>query len=438
MKVAVLTAVVASMGDDDATDPQVVLEVDQILGLLQDVGVGQPGQSLEARPGAPVPGGLRPGNRNGLRFGLRPGRKSKRVKKMTKKQVSMDRQARHVNASGRARNEDFNVPLHEAGLERPRFDGSGAWKTWSPTAILRAGFSDEKATCRQSAAAIEGAGKDHAAASRLVVADAIMHGQAVALKRLAFSINPAQAQPATLRFAIRNLMFDESSFELSIANRVSASYAVLCSHAQLTYQFAGEAAAVHDEHIVRSPAILSPVMNSATMHAALSAGPGGFSQVLDGNVKYVATLTTSDAHAANIRMLRFVDQELDDNHFFLPSLCLQHRVGNTIEQLTKFLGNLGGNFSIAKVLGKGNLVQALHRSVGHQMVQKLQILRETPAAVLAEWSTAQLQARNLIDLCMSFDDEDPARSGTHREAFQRFANFFTGPWTGLGPWYALQ
>ncbi|CAE7228120.1 unnamed protein product [Symbiodinium natans] len=401
-----------------------LLDVDDILGVLQEAEVDV-AASASAR-------GLGPGKKSGLRPGLTPAEGSqKKARKLGKKEALLDQQARSYNASGRSKNEDYFFPLHEAGLQRPSFTGRGAWKTWSPAAILRAGFSFEKSTQRQVASSIEGAGQSHAASCRLVVAEAVMNGQGHGLKRLKECISQ-EVKSAKLLYAIRNMMFDESTFHLSLGNAVSASYSVLCSHAQVTYRFVGDTI-IHDEHIARCPAILSPVMNSATMHAALSAGPAGFAQVLEGNVKYVATLTTSDAHAANVRMLKMVDQELGQNHLFLPTLCLQHRVGNIIEQLTKLLGNLGGNFSISKVLNKGNLLKALHDRVRDYFDEreKFQILPETPPALLDEWCEGQLQARDLIQMCMSFDESDPVRAGTLREAFQRFTNFFAGPWTGL-------
>ena len=79
---------------------------------------------------------------------------------------------------------------------------------------------------------------------------------------------------------------------------------MLCSHGQLTFGFEG-ADLVHDEHVIRPPTILFPEMNSVTMHKALNSGPAGFSEALSG--KYVVTLTTSGAHAADVRLLRFVD-----------------------------------------------------------------------------------------------------------------------------------
>ena len=408
-----------------------ILNMDALLGILgsalqrTEMPTGRAEAPLRSqRASKHHHAGLRPG----WKFsGLRPGSK-KKVTKVGKQQALIDLQARAYNASGRSRNPDYHMPLHEHGLQRQRSQGKGAWKTWSVPAILRAGFSAEKSTHRQIASSIEGAGHRHAAASRFVIAESIMEGQREGLKKLALQVSD-EVKPLKLVYAIKNIMFDESTFDLSFADGIRASYSVLCSHAQLTYRVEGRDV-VHDEHIPRSPSVLSPVMNSATMHAALSAGPCGFAQTLHGNVKFLGTLTTSDAHAANVRLLKFVDQELGQNHFFIPSLCLQHRVGNIVEQLTKFLGNLGGNFSVSKVLNKGNLLKALRQKAAAILRERLVLLDETPAAVIEEWSQAQLCAQDLVQLCMSFDELEPTRSGTHREAFQRFTTFFAGPWTG--------
>ncbi|CAE7259920.1 unnamed protein product [Symbiodinium natans] len=420
--------------DSDGEGPG-VLELDDVLGILNDAQASQTGaatgSSASVRKGLV---GLRPG----WKLGLRPGKKVK--KKLDKKQAMLDKQARSYNASGRSRNPDYHMPLHEHGLQRQKSSGRGAWKTWSVPAILRAGFSAEKSAQRHIASSIEGAGQSHAASSRLVLAQAILTGQMKGLKNLSTQVSDqapvsdqasGDTQPLKLMYAIKNIMFDESTFDLSFRDGIRASYSVLCSHAQLTYRVEGSHV-VRDEHICRSPAVLSPVMNSATMHAALSAGPGGFTQTLSELVRFRATLSTSDAHAANVRLLKYVDQSLDRDHLFIPSLCLQHRVGNIVEQLTKFLGNLGGNFSISKVLNKGNLLKALRQKASAIMKnpEKLLVLGETPAPVLEEWSQAQLCAHDLVQLCMSFDDSEHARSGTHLEAFQRFENFFAGPWTG--------
>ena len=415
------------------------LDMAQIFGMIQ--AVREEGQTEQGDHEDQVEKAQKKRSPDSL--GLRPGNPSKKSRaKLTKKQVFMDQQSRAFNESGRARNQDFHMPLHESNLDRQPVRGSGKWKVWSAPAVLRAAFSAETATCRQIQSSIEGAGRNNASGSRYVAAACIMEGQNAAIEKLKQASDrvqvsdhvevPDRVQPK-LAYIIRNIMFDESTFDLLVGD-VSASYSVLCSHGQLTFRFEGEDL-VHDEHVFRPPAILFPGMNSATMHKALNSGPAGFSEALSG--KYVATLTTSDAHAANIRLLRFVDQELEDHHFFLPSLCLQHRVGNIVEQVTKFLGVLGGNFSVAKVLNKGNLLQDLRVKATAQFArpETFRVLKETPAALVEEWSQARLQAVDLIQLCMSYDDSpvsrlDHARSGTQREAFQRLASFFNGPWTG--------
>ena len=428
-----------------------ILGVDSVLALLGDVTqTGQTGvEAAAASSGSKSKhdAGLRPGcsgtveagsgsTGSGLRPGWKglPARKDKKSKSkpLTKQQALLDRQARAYNVSGRSRNPDYHMPLHEHRLQRQDSRGAGGWKTWSAPAVLRAGFSEEKSTCRQIASSIEGAGFVHAGGSRLVIAEAIMSGQREGLKRLEMDLSQ-ESEPSELLYVIKNLMFDESTFELSFQDGIRASYSILGSHAQLTYRAQGSNV-VHDEHIFRSPAVLCPVMNSATMHEALRGGPGGLDLALRGRVRFRATITTSDAHAANIRLLRYVDQQLDPSHLFIPNLCLQHRVGNIIEQLTKFLGNLGGNFSISKVLSKGNVLKALRQKASAIMRDRLQgllVFDETPPAVVEEWSAAQLAAQDLVDLCMSFHEAEATRRGTHREAFQRFNNFFAGPWTGL-------
>lgn len=44
--------------------------------------------------------------------------------------------------------------------------GKGAWKQWTNAAIVRAGFSDENAGCRQIAQEVDGASHTNAGASR--------------------------------------------------------------------------------------------------------------------------------------------------------------------------------------------------------------------------------------------------------------------------------
>ncbi|CAE7359433.1 unnamed protein product, partial [Symbiodinium necroappetens] len=100
-----------------------------------------------------------------------------------------------------------------------------------------------------------------------------------------------------------------------------------------------------DQHIVRSPQILVPVMNSVTMHEALSKDPG-----------------------------------------------------NVVEQLTKLLGNLGGNFSVAKV------------------EKDLAVMDRIPAAVQEEWEVfVKLSMTSWTSSMVLGQDRGPGRGSDCRD-----------------------
>ena len=316
------------------------------------------------------------------------------------------------------------MPTQSESLKRKTCKGKSKWKQWSPEAILRAGFCSENSTHKDISLAIDGAGSSHAGQCRFVVAQSIERGQQNGIARVC---------EGGCQMLVRNIMFDESTLELCGENEPSVlTWSVLCSHAQWTYKMRG-ADSVQDEHLTRPPQILLPVMNSVTMHQALSHGSGGFQCHCEG-ADFQATITTCDAHAANLRMLRFWEQNLPASHLFLPNLCIQHRTGNVIEQLTKLLGTLGGNFSVAKVLNKANLLRGLRKRVSDRVRSDLAIAPEMPAPAHEEWSEGTRSAKELVDLCLSFDEDaaEPARPGSLRLAFDDLLQFYEAPWTGPG------
>ena len=382
-------------------------------------------------------GGLRPGaGRHGGRGRAGAGRgripqglrqripeKRKRVRAFNRQARTVDHQASVFNSNGRSRNQDYHFPAHAEGFKRKLAKGKTKWKEWSAEAVLRAGFASESASRREASSSIDGAGSDghHAGDCRCVVAKAISRGQEKGIQ---------EVREKGCSILVRNLMFDESTFDLCIGSPAASSCSVLCSHAQWTYNLLG-ADSVQDEHIIRSPQVLVPVMNSVTMHEALSQEAGGLNCTCP-RADMIATITTCDAHAANLRMLRFWEQQLPRQHLFLPHLCAQHRTGNVIEQLTKLTGTLGGNFSVSKVLSKANLLGSLRRRVSDRVKRDLAILDTVPPPVQQEWREAKEHAKQLVDLCLSFHEEDPpgVGEGSLRKTFRDLVEFFDGPWTG--------
>lgn len=153
------------------------------------------------------------------------------------------------------------------------------------------------------------------------------------------------------QLCISNLMFDESGFSLKLGKgQPLTECSVLCSHAQLTYQPRG--GEVVDEHIARPPVLL-PEMNWLTLWSALKDGLGA-----ECEARFVATLTSCDARAANVKMLRYLEHTLPEGRFLVSVLFAQHRAGNVVKQLTKHLGLLGGNFAVTKTMSRHTLLRS--------------------------------------------------------------------------------
>lgn len=415
-----------------------VLNIEEVLEALNVAGPADPANAGDghadhvAQPGGR--GGRRGGNRGrgrgrrgrgrGPGFGDPPGcgRGRRVAKKMAKKRT--EQQAAAYNRSGRARTSDHRF-LESGSLDGRRPTGRGAWKCWTPEAVLRSGFSDEKGAYRQTASQVDGAGHMHAGGSRFVIAGATISGQ-----EKGFQEWKDRSQSDGFLCFVHNLMFDESSFELRPAGRGALeSHSILCSHVQSTGITRNQE--VLDEHLIRVPKSLCPT-NSSTMWRALSAGSGGYDEALSGlQSGFVAFLTTCDAHRANIKLLKFIGQKLPVPALMLPTLCVQHRTGNVIEQVTKFLGNLGGIFCVSKVMAKSHLLAAVKGRVLDYLDQKLVVHQEVPAAVLSEWRASKILLKRLIELTSSFKEEEETNQNSTSAAWKRFMEFFDGPIAGL-------
>ena len=417
------------------------LGLDQILNLAQQYGgAEQSNVSDDAALPAREPAGRRP-----LARGLRRHNRAQalqarqRSAKAKAKQRQLVIQSRSFNRTGRARTLDHQFPDKDMGRQSLR--GRGQWKTWTAAAVLRAGFGSETATCRQVANEVEGASGYQARAARFACAGATCQGQAQACEKVAL-----ESADEPLKILIRNLMFDESTFPLKVGKDAANSCSVLCSHAQWSMGFqpslVDERNSVRDEHIVRCPQILAP-MNSATMWRTLSSHPGNIGSC-DVVADRVCTITTCDAHAANLKLLKHLNTELPNDHLFLPLLCTQHRNGNVVEQLTQLLGNLGGCFCVSRVLNSRQAVQTLRKRVGAALAQALVVIPSEPAGVQRDWEEERSQTRHLLQLAAMFeasskdsDDEEfalPGASDPLPSGYARLLAFFSGPWTGPFFW----
>ena len=166
----------------------------------------------------------------------------------------------------------------------------------------------------------------------------------------------------------------------------------------------------------------------------VSAGSGGYDEALSGlQSAFLAFLSTCDA----TELLKFIGQKLPGPALMLPTLCVQHRTGNVMEQVTKLLGNLGGIFCVSKVMAKSHLLAAVKSRVLDYLDQKLVVHQEVPAAVLSERRASKILLKRLIELTSSFKEEEEANQNSTSAAWKRFMEFFNGPITGLTVFWGL-
>ena len=259
--------------------------MEQALAILAEHGIG--GNNPEQGHG--------PGQMLGQSRGQRGGKPGHQGKTLKRRERALDLQGACINQSGRGRTGDFLVPAMQDNLDRAKLAGISGWKKWTTNALLRAGFAAESSTLHQVAKEIDGASPAHAGQARLVVARAVMQAQEDGVAELQ---RTAQGSPCS--FFLRNIMFDESSFDLKVTDEPASVHSVLCSHGQWTFAFAEDAClpdgcrwkagkVYYDEDVCRPPRSME-AMNSQTMWLALATGQGGLAPAMVAT-KHVATLT---------------------------------------------------------------------------------------------------------------------------------------------------
>ncbi|CAE7254752.1 unnamed protein product [Symbiodinium natans] len=368
---------------------------------------------------APRAGGLR-ARRRALR------RVEARERRASSAQASFRLQAQQTNRSGRGRTEDHILPV-SSGAKRSAVKGKGAWKRWTPDAILRGGFSPGSMSSRSAAGQMEGASASGVMSARLLVAECIEQGQKDYASKLQRQLHHDGDGP--LDFAVLNMMFDETELELDMGSEGEAAWSVLASHSQITFCSQGQ---VVDFDAVRAPCVL-PTKKAATMWPVLGAGVGGlWPGVTSVDAEMRAVLITCDAGPANIKLLKHLCACLPDSVGLIPTLCAQHRNGNVIERATKLLGILPGCFAVSKTMIQGSWMRTIGKRVQEVLAARLIVMEEDPEGLQEEWARSRVAARALLDLVIlnapQGEDDQPARG--FATAVSDFMTFFPGPWKG--------
>ena len=341
----------------------------------------------------------------------------KKQERQRLKAEAFKQQAAHTNRSGRNRTKDFLIPSSLEG-RRTATKGQGKWKQWTPDAVLRAAFASENMASRHVAGQVDGGSASHASECRFFAAQLVMTGQ-----QRGMQIVVEKGKRTGLKFAMTNMIFDETELEVNLQSFGLGAWSILASHAQLTFGFSDE---FQDFDILRLPVAI-PNKKASTMWPALCAGLGGLWPGLSTlPAKYRLVLVTCDAAPANIKLLGHLQSVLDRQSMFFPFLCLQHRTGNVIERITKLLGVLTGAYAVAKTLRSGVVVRKLVAEVRNILQEEMQILQRIPDGLAEEWAFGQVCAKQILALVKQGDEEQGVA------IYDEFVEFFAGPWTGQG------
>ena len=344
-------------------------------------------------------------------------------------------QAISANDSGRCRTMDHLLPM-SSGDKRAQAKGSGAWKTWTPEAVLRAAFSQPSSALRQVAAEIDGASPSQINASRAFVSSVILHEQEKGLSQLKDQARHLAMSGSPPFLWLLNLMFDETELELKLDKEGPGAWSILASHAQLSVCFNDTEAQnleVRDIDVFRLPQAL-PRKTASCMWSALCLEPGGLGQInLCQQAKFLCIMVTCDQAAANIKLLKNLHARVPEKCFVLPLMCAQHRNGNVVEQVTKLLGILPGSYCLAKCSSKGAFLKSLREAVKKQLEQDLIVLNGVPPGLQVEWAEARKQATRSLELLfegLADASLSGGRFGRNTALITKFVDFFCGPWKG--------
>ena len=309
----------------------------------------------------------------------------------------MKAQALNFNNSGLARTYDHLMPVPEAGpATRKRkasgqagavvaevIRGKGRYKSSTPEYISKMAFATTDAPLR-TVTKEGGGGHTHARNCGLFLANCIeSHEQAEARRR-----NGESRQGAPFDYYITNNMHDET--RLYVAGFGTKRQRVLAASGQVTWKPAD--GVVQDADVFRSPTVLRNY-TAANCDAAVS-DPLDPTSLYPGNndnrplAKYRGSLQATDQHSVNVLMEKVTVQrqhDLDDGTSFeLTCFCTQHKTGNVVEEVTKFLGLLSPSFCIASCISQGDLGEEVDAKLPSTLDCMLDVMDPTEREGLSE------------------------------------------------------
>ena len=297
------------------------------------------------------------------------------------------------------------VRSRRAGPGRP----GAVWKTWTSEAMLKAAFGPMAGS--NTAKVPAGSTPHSAAKASHAVASAVVDAQRKQIAkrgRMLDMLVSDQVGPAG--FYITNTMHDETQLWLRDAGKRQRKKRrrVLAAFGQVTW---GDEAGVREDcDTFRIPAILADY--TATACAAVVAAAKDATGILPRGsalprVQYFASLMSIDSHSVNKLLSKLVVSQLQElrserpgcSFFHLPSYCCQHKTGNVVESVTKYLQVYSPAFCVGSLLVWGDVSDDLCRRIDGIIERELVVVSPEEAAAQSIHTAPCPLGRFLLEHC---------------------------------------
>ena len=242
--------------------------------------------------------------------------------------VRADLQARHYNATGLARTNDWMLPTLTYSRGRgfaarqqkaaPKaIPGRGGWMKWTGPAICATAFAAGGQPARISATC-EGGGHAHALGCRMFTA-------ALIEQRTDEENNERyrRSLKRPFRHYMTNNMFDETQLYVAAPGGHRAKRRRTMAHqCQITYQEDEEASAVVDVNIVRAPQLVLHYSAETTSRVLGSpTDPCGIATDTMPAAAFIGRCICCDSHAVNKKVAKLIARDVDTKNRFRYALA---------------------------------------------------------------------------------------------------------------------
>ena len=292
----------------------------------------------------------------------------------------------------------------------------GAWKMWTPECILATAF--ESVNKSSEGATAQSASRTTPLQCIQTVAAAVMAGQEKAFSKRKRLLEQQALAEASQAFYITNTMFDETQLWVSMSRvgrmpregrKISQKKRrrVLAASGQVTWGDVGGPR--EDADVFRPPVVLQDY-TAANCANVLARGDDAAGLLPLGDArpqaKYHGSMMAADSHSVNKLVSKMVASELerlfpDCRSFHLPSFCTQHKTGNVVSAVTKYLDLHKPAFCLASLLAFGDVASDLLKLLQQVMSNELEILTPEEAMVdgLCPGDDDDIVADDLLEQC---------------------------------------